>query len=229
MKKKPPSHAAKKQTQKPQLSEKKPPILDSESTATYKILQRKTTLGRVSESNPMAKTQTAKSGASSKARPRKKIDVAPLAALISAHATKKTSATPSSSSASSVQPPRSPAINAEKKTPPCDTLTATLRDQVDCALRSTTALSQGWEEWARHTTNLLQESLTRSVQISQNIPHIQSVNDLLTLQQNWLRDTVAFWSFGTHRLADILTRTTQQTLEPVTQQTHKALQKIRGV
>ena len=100
------------------------------------------------------------------------------------------------------------------------------RNSMDAALRSLTAMTKGWDETARSTGGLMQESMARAVSAGKTIMGAKSMREMMDLHTELMKDYFDCWMTGTGKLSEISARTTKEAIEPVAQQASSVVTKM---
>ncbi len=108
----------------------------------------------------------------------------------------------------------------------CEEISGLAREQVDAAIKSTSALTRGMEEIARNTSGLLQESFARSVSAGKTMLGARNPREILDLQSEFMKDCFDCWVAGTGKISEISARTAQDAMAPIAEHTNNAINKI---
>ena len=100
------------------------------------------------------------------------------------------------------------------------------RKSVDAALRSAAAMSKGWDETARSTGGLVQESLARVASAGKTIMGAKSLREMMDMQAELMKDFFDCWMTGTGKLSEISARTTKEAIEPMAQHAGGTVSKL---
>lgn len=100
------------------------------------------------------------------------------------------------------------------------------RASVDANLKSVTAAAKGWDESSRSAGSLVQENISRLLNAGKTVTEAKSVRDVVTLQQELMKDCVDLWMAGAAKLSEISARTAKDVVEPVAQHANDAISRI---
>lgn len=108
---------------------------------------------------------------------------------------------------------------------------AITRAAVDANLKSVSAAAKGWDESSKSAGYLLQENISRALSAGKTIAEAKSVRDVMTMQQDFMKDCVDLWMASASKLSEITARTAKDVVEPVAQTANdtfsRMLQKVR--
>lgn len=100
------------------------------------------------------------------------------------------------------------------------------RAAVDANLKSVSAAAKGWDESSQSAGQMIQENLSRLLSVGKTVAEAKSVRDVVTLQQDFMKDCLDFWMAGASKLSEIGARTAKDVVEPVAQHTNDAISRI---
>lgn len=100
------------------------------------------------------------------------------------------------------------------------------RDHLDATIKSASAASKGWDELARSTNGIFQESLARVVSSSKTILGARSLREVADLQNEIVKDMFDSWVASANKISEISARVTQDVVAPITEHTNTAFHKI---
>jgi phasin family protein len=100
------------------------------------------------------------------------------------------------------------------------------RNSMEAMLRSAAAMTKGWDETARSTGGLLQESLARVVSAGKTIMSAKNPREMMDMQTEFMKDCFDCWMSGTGKLSEISSRAAKEAIEPVAQHTNNAVVKF---
>lgn len=108
----------------------------------------------------------------------------------------------------------------------CEDVNAFARATVDANLRSVTAAAKGWDESSKSAGHLVQENLSRMLSVGKTVAEAKSLRDIVTMQQDFMKDCVDLWMANANKLSEISARTAKDVVEPVTQNANDAISRI---
>ena len=100
------------------------------------------------------------------------------------------------------------------------------RDHFDATIKSANAATKGWDELARSTSGILQESVARAMSASKTILGARNLREVTDLHNEVVKDIFDSWIASTGRISEISARVTQDVVTPITEHTNKAFTKI---
>ena len=100
------------------------------------------------------------------------------------------------------------------------------RDHFDATLKSANAASKGWDELARSTSGMFQETLALVVSTGKTIMGARSLREVAELQNEIVKDMFDNWVASTNKLSEISARVTQDVVAPIAEHTNTAFHKI---
>jgi phasin family protein len=108
----------------------------------------------------------------------------------------------------------------------CDEVNALARAAVDANLKSVTAAARGWDESSKSAGHLVQENMSRLLSVGRNVAEAKSMRDLVTMQQDFMKDCIDLWMASTSKLSEITTRTAKDVVEPVAQHANETITRM---
>lgn len=105
-------------------------------------------------------------------------------------------------------------------------INAFARATVDANLKSVTAATKGWDESSKSAAHMIQENLSRLMNVGKTVAEAKSMRDVVTMQQDFLKDCVDLWMAGASKLSEISARTAKDVVEPVAQHANEAIGRI---
>jgi phasin family protein len=108
----------------------------------------------------------------------------------------------------------------------CEDATGLARDHMDAAVKSCSAISKGFEEISRNASDLLQESVARSINAGKTMMGAKNPREVMDLHNEFMRDVFDCWVAGTGRISEISARMTQEVMTPITEHANNALHKM---
>ena len=100
------------------------------------------------------------------------------------------------------------------------------REQFDATIKSAAALTKGWDELARSTSGMMQESVARAVSASKTILGARSLREVTDLHNEMVKDMFDNWVASTGKISEISARVTQDAVAPISEQSSKTFHKI---
>ena len=108
----------------------------------------------------------------------------------------------------------------------CEEINAFTRASIDANLKAINAAAKGWNEGSKNANALLQENLSRLLSAGKTVADAKSVHDVVSLQQEFLKECVDMWVSGASRLSELSARTAKDVVEPVAQHANDAFSRI---
>jgi phasin family protein len=108
----------------------------------------------------------------------------------------------------------------------CEEMSNYARESMDVAMRSMTAMTKGCDETVRSTGGLMQESMSRVMSASKTLLDAKSLQEMVNLHNELMKDCFDCWMTGAGRLSEISTRAAKEALEPVAQHANNAMGKM---
>ncbi len=105
-------------------------------------------------------------------------------------------------------------------------MNAFARDSWNVALKSSSALTKGWDETTRSATSLSQEGFNRAVNASKTILSAKSLSEMVELQNEHVKETLDHILASTNKLSEISARVFKDVFEPVSQHANSTVSKI---
>ena len=94
---------------------------------------------------------------------------------------------------------------------------------VDANLKSVTAAAKGWEESSKSASQMMQENMSRLMNMGKTVTEVKSMRDVVTMQQDLMKDCMDLWMAGASKLSEIGARTAKEVVEPVAQHANDAI------
>jgi hypothetical protein len=108
----------------------------------------------------------------------------------------------------------------------CEEMNNFARASIDANLRSVTAAAKGWDESSRSASHMLQENISRMLSAGKTIAEAKSVRDVVTMQQDFMKDCMDLWMASTTRMSEISARTAKDVVEPVAQHANDSITRV---
>lgn len=108
----------------------------------------------------------------------------------------------------------------------CEDVNEFARASVDANLKSVSAAAKGWDETSRSASHLMQENLSCLMNMGKTFGDIKSIRDIVTIQQEFLKDCMDLWMASATRLSEISARTTKNVVEPIAQHANDAISRV---
>jgi hypothetical protein len=103
---------------------------------------------------------------------------------------------------------------------------ALARASVDANLKSAAAAAKGWDESSKSAEHLMQENMARLMSIGKTAAEAKSMRDVVTMQQDFMKDCVDLWMAGANRMSEISARTAKDVVEPVARHANDAFSRM---
>lgn len=97
---------------------------------------------------------------------------------------------------------------------------------MEANLKSVEAATKGWDESSKSAGHMLQENMSRLMSAGKTVSEAKSVRDVMTMQQEFMKDCVDLWMAGATKLSEISSRTAKDVIEPVAQHTNEAISRV---
>jgi phasin family protein len=107
----------------------------------------------------------------------------------------------------------------------CDEVNANCCKSVDAMVEATAAMSKGYEEFSRKLGTLVQESVAKTMSAGKTMMSARNIQDMATLQTEFMKEFFDSWMTGAGRLSEISTRVTQEAIEPVARHANETMSK----
>ncbi len=108
----------------------------------------------------------------------------------------------------------------------CSDLNAIMRDSMNAALQSATALTKGYEEVCDSVNTIVQKSIENSAQASRALVNAKTVHDLMDTHSNLLKNGFDNILAEMNNITQLSARIAQQAAEPVTNHVNATINKI---
>ena len=108
----------------------------------------------------------------------------------------------------------------------CEEMNSLAFQNMDAAIKSATAMSNGLDEITRNAGGLVQESLTRGMNAGKMMMGAKTVREAMDMQSEFMKECFDCWVSGTGKISKIRARMTQQVFEPMTEQAHNTMNKL---
>jgi len=83
--------------------------------------------------------------------------------------------------------------------------------------------AKGWDETSRSAGHMIQENVARMMSCGKTVSEAKSMTDMMSMQQDFLKDCVDLWMAGASKLSEISARTAKDVVEPVAQCANSAI------
>lgn len=103
---------------------------------------------------------------------------------------------------------------------------AMARAAVDANLKSVSAAAKGWDESSKSAGQMMQENLARMMNMGKTVAEAKSMRDVMTMQQDFMKDCLDLWMAGASKISEISARTAKDVVEPVAQHANDAISRI---
>ncbi|MBV8060602.1 MAG: phasin family protein [Alphaproteobacteria bacterium] len=100
------------------------------------------------------------------------------------------------------------------------------REAVDASVRAANAFSKGWEETARSTSTLLQDSVSRAMAAGKTIASAKNIRDVVDTHNEFVKDYVDAVIANTGKITEISARVTKEVVEPIAQHATETVSRI---
>ncbi len=97
---------------------------------------------------------------------------------------------------------------------------------VDASLKSVAAAAKGCDETMRSTSHMVQENMSRMMSVGKSASELKNPRDLVSAQQEFMKDCMDFWMASATKLSEISARTAKDVVEPVAQHANDTFGRI---
>lgn len=108
----------------------------------------------------------------------------------------------------------------------CEDASGMARDHMDAAMKSAAVVGKGVEEIVRNTSSMIQDSLTRGMEVSKNIMSAKSVPEALSTHSEYMKDCFDTWVAVAGKVSEISARMTQEAMSPISEQANSTISKF---
>lgn len=108
----------------------------------------------------------------------------------------------------------------------CKEVSEFARSSVDANVKSVAAAAKGWEEGSQSVGHLFHENIERLMNVGKNASSAKSVEDVVAMQRDFMKDCLELWMAGATKLSEISSRTAKDVVGPVAQNANEAISRI---
>jgi phasin family protein len=108
----------------------------------------------------------------------------------------------------------------------CEDASGMARDHMDAAMKAAAVVGKGMEEIVRNTSSMIQESMTRGMEVGKTIMSAKSVPEAMNTHSEYMKDCFDTWVAATGKISEISARMAQDAMSPIAENTNNAITKF---
>ena len=109
----------------------------------------------------------------------------------------------------------------------CEDASGMARDHMDAAMKAAAVVGKGMEEIVRNTSSMIQDSMTRGMEVSKHMMSAKSVPEAMNTHGEFLKDCFDTWVAATGKISEISARMAQEAMSPIAENTNNAINKFK--
>jgi phasin family protein len=100
------------------------------------------------------------------------------------------------------------------------------REHMDAAIKAATVVGKGMEEIVRSTSNLIQESMTRGLEVGKTMMSAKSMPEAMNCHSEFMKECFDQFVATTGKMSEVAARTAQEAMSPIADQTNNSIAKF---
>lgn len=96
----------------------------------------------------------------------------------------------------------------------------------DANFKSVSAATRCLDESSQSAGHLLQENISRMISAGKHVAEAKSINDVVAMQQDFMKDCLDLWMSGATKMSEISARMAKDVVEPVAQHANDTMSRL---